>query len=117
MMVTTTPRNTAQVMPTPNNLPGPVRPLWLISFVVMLALVSLGIMKFGRNSELRMLRRLVPVGALALLLVAVGAMSGCNGGFPRVVNIVGTPAGTYPITVTGTSGTDQHSTIVTLTVQ
>jgi hypothetical protein len=117
MSVTTTARNTAQVMRTPNNLRGPIRPLWLISFVMMLALISLGIMKFGRSSERRLMRRLVPIGGLALLLVAVGYMSGCNGGFPRVVVITGTPAGTYPITVTGTSGTVQHSTVVTLTVQ
>jgi len=29
----------------------------------------------------------------------------------------GTPAGTYPITVTGTAGTTVHSQVFTLTVQ
>ncbi len=54
-------------------------------------------------------RLLMLFGALALL--SLGA-SGCGGGFPQ-------PSGstTYVITVTGTNGTDQHATSVTLTVQ
>jgi hypothetical protein len=104
-------------MRIPNNPRGPIRPLWLIAFMTMLAIVTATLAKFGRSSERRLMRRLVPIGGLALLLVAVGYMSGCNGGFPRVVVVTGTPAGTYPITVTGTSGTVQHSTVVTLTVQ
>ena len=54
-------------------------------------------------------RLLMLLGALALL--TLGA-SGCGGGFPQ-------PSGnnTFVITVTGTNGTDQHATNVTLTVQ
>jgi Abnormal spindle-like microcephaly-assoc'd, ASPM-SPD-2-Hydin len=54
-------------------------------------------------------RLLMLLGALTLL--SLGA-SGCGGGFPQ-------PSGnnTYVITVTGTNGTDQHATSVTLTVQ
>jgi hypothetical protein len=83
----------------------------------MLAIATATLAKFGRRPQGKLIRRLIPIGALALLLVGVGYMSGCNGGFPRVVTITGTPAGTYPITVTGTSGSVQHSTVVTLTVQ
>ncbi len=52
-------------------------------------------------------------GLLCLLLTA-GAMilAGCGGGYYSEL-----PAQTYTITVTGTSGSTQHSTTVTLTVQ
>jgi hypothetical protein len=55
---------------------------------------------------------------LALLLVAGGYVAGCagdGGGFPEGAS--GTPPGSYPITVTATSGTVQRTTTVTLTVQ
>jgi hypothetical protein len=53
-----------------------------------------------------------------MLLISIGSISGCSGGgFPKVGTPTGTPAGTYTVTVTGTSGTVQHSTTVTLVVQ
>jgi hypothetical protein len=55
------------------------------------------------------------VPALILLFVAAGYIAGCAGGVAAAPS--GTPAGTYTITVTGTSGTDVHSTSVTLVVQ
>ena len=52
-------------------------------------------------------------GLLCLLLSAGAAMlTGCGGGYYSQA-----PAQTYTITVTGTSGSTQHSTTVTLTVQ
>jgi hypothetical protein len=63
-------------------------------------------------------RRLVPLAGMVLLIVTIGYLSGCTGsGFPKLATTTGTPAGTYVISVTGTSGTDVHSTTVTLIVQ
>ncbi|WP_158789016.1 choice-of-anchor D domain-containing protein [Granulicella sp. L46] len=51
---------------------------------------------------------------LLCLLLSVGAamLTGCGGGYYSQA-----PARTYTVTVTGTSGSTQHSTTVTLTVQ
>jgi hypothetical protein len=57
--------------------------------------------------------RLLNTGLLCVLLtVGAGMLSGCGGGYYSKP-----PAQTYTITVTGTSGSTQHSTTVTLTVQ
>ncbi len=113
MTVTTTARGSAQIIVQPFSPNTPMRPMWIIVLVMTLALVSVGVKRFGRISA----RRMMPVGALVLLLISAGYLSGCAGGFPKVGSNTGTPAGTYPITVTGTSGTDVHTTTVTLIVQ
>jgi hypothetical protein len=115
MTITTTTRGLAQIAP-PSSPKNPARPMWLFTLAIlltlMIALVSAA--KFGKRTA----RRLVPIGAFALLLISVGYISGCSGGgFPKVGSNNGTPAGTFTITVTGTSGSDVHSTTVTLTVQ
>ena len=57
--------------------------------------------------------RLLSTGLLcALLSMGAGMLSGCGGGY-----YAEPPSQTYTITVTGTSGSTQHSTTVTLTVQ
>ena len=63
----------------------------------------------------RPLGRVAPVAALILLIVAAGYIAGCAGQVAAVP--AGTPAGTYTITVTGTFGTDVHTTSATLIVQ
>lgn len=57
---------------------------------------------------------------LAMLLVATAAVltaSGCGSGGKTQTTPVGTTAGNYSVTVTGTSGTLTASTVVTLTIQ
>ncbi len=121
MTITTTARGLAQINIPPSNVPpttpnNSARPMWLITLAILLtlALAIASAAKFGRRTA----RRLVPIGAFALLLISVGYISGCSGGgFPKVGSNTGTPAGTFTVTVTGTSGADVHSTTVTLTVQ
>jgi len=114
MTVTTTARGSAQMIRPPFSPNIPMKPLWLIAIVLTLALTTLSLAKSGR----RRMRRLIPIGAFALLLISVSYSSGCSGGgFPKVGSNTGTPAGTYTVTVTGTSGAVQHSTTVTLVVQ
>jgi hypothetical protein len=116
MTVTTTARGLAQINIPPSTPNNSARPLWIftLSILLALALTLASAAKFGKRSA----RRLVPVGAFALLLISAGYISGCSGaGFPKVGANNGTPAGTFTVTVTGTSGADVHSTTVTLTVQ
>jgi hypothetical protein len=57
--------------------------------------------------------------AAMLLLVALGLAS-CGGGSSGTTTtppVTGTPAGTYSITVTATSGSLSHQAVVTLNVQ
>jgi len=62
----------------------------------------------------RIPKMLVPAVALGVLGVSTLVVTGCGGGF---TNTPATPAGNYTIMVTGTSGSFQASTTVTLVVQ
>ena len=114
MTVTTTARTLSQIKAPSYQRTTPLRPLWLIAFAMLLVLATASLAKFRKQTA----RRLIPISAFALLLISISYISGCSGsGFPRVGSNTSTPAGTYTVTVTGTSGTDVHTTTVTLIVQ
>ncbi|MBZ5718795.1 MAG: SBBP repeat-containing protein [Acidobacteriia bacterium] len=89
---------------------GPLSAAWLP--VSGLALLGVGI---GRkmSRKRRLLGGLVLGGFLALLML----QAGCGTSSTAAVPISGTPAGTYPITITATSGTVPHSATVQLVVK
>ena len=88
---------------------GPFYATWLP--VSGLAFVGLGI-----GSRMRGKRRVL--GGLALLaLVTLILLQPACGGHSSSTTTTGTPAGTYTITVTATSGTFSQTVPITLVVQ
>lgn len=83
-------------------IPKPLIILWGV-FGTLLLYGLLKLRKMGRR------RRLAPVLYFGVVLFAALGIAGCAQ--------TGTPAGTYTITVTETSGNLSHQTQVTLTVQ
>ena len=84
--------------------------------------VGLALLGLWFRARAGRIQRLVPQILLALLitaaagLVACGALGTGPSTPPQVNSSTGTPAGTYPIIVTATSGGVSHSATVTLTV-
>jgi hypothetical protein len=73
---------------------------------------------FGIAPQRRKLRALL--GALMLLAVLAGGVSACGGSKTTACSttiVPGTTAGSYTITVTGTSGSTVQTGTVSLTVQ
>jgi len=107
LTISTTARTTTTVQARPPM--GPFYATWLP--VSGLAFVGLGI-----GSRMRGKRRVL--GGLALLaLVTLILLQPACGGHSSSTTTTGTPAGTYTITVTATSGTFSQTVPITLVVQ
>jgi hypothetical protein len=103
---------TIQLATLAANLPGRPFPAHHRGFPgapFIVASVLLG----GGLGRKRLSRTLLLVFLLVTLGVTASMLTGCNGGFASTL----TPAGSYTVTVTGTSGTFHASTTVTLMVQ
>jgi uncharacterized repeat protein (TIGR01451 family) len=114
MTITTTARSAAAggIEPLINRLPFLLAAI--LSFAILLV--------FGHYFRRDKLRGFKPAFGLAgLLLACFLAIAGCGGGSnpppPPPPNVTGTPAGTFSITITGTSPTNTASSQVTLTVR
>jgi hypothetical protein len=105
LSVTTTARPPITI--TSRKWRGPIYALWLL--VPGMALLGLGGSKRRRN-------RLLAFLALSVLFALVVLQPACSHQKEQPV-VSGTPAGTYPLTVTATSGSYTQSIGFTLTVQ
>jgi sugar lactone lactonase YvrE len=92
----------------------PASPQRLPALPFRLAFAVFGAVFAAVPGRKRIPRTLALAVTLAVLGIATSLVTGCGGGF---ANTPSTPAGNYTVTVTGTSGSFQASTTVTLAVQ
>jgi hypothetical protein len=115
MTITTTARGSTWAPPQRGPGDGGRR-LLLLGLILSLLTSVL----FGYTRPRGRLRRLAPGLSMAAFLLC-GVLAGCGGGGstppPPPPPVVGTPAGTYAITITGTSASNSATSVVTLLVQ
>jgi len=122
LTISTTARSAVPAAPQSPSRPWPLAAPWLLWFVAfaLLCATFVASRRFGIASRLprrwRLATAVLPLVLLALLLVL--QVSGCGGGgdTPPPPPAGGTPAGTFTVTVTGTSGANVQSTTVSLRV-
>jgi uncharacterized repeat protein (TIGR01451 family) len=96
-------------------MPGPGSPMWWMLGLSLAALIAVAFR--SRGGPARSFKPAFAGGmALVLVLAAVGGCGG-GGGPPPPPPVIGTPAGTYAISVTGTTPIGANSTTLTLTVR
>lgn len=87
----------------------------LVPLFLLALLLAVLMLRFARTRRQRLAGAL-PFAVLALFLVLQATGCGGGGGGSGPPPPTGTPAGTYAVTVTGTSGNTTHTTMLTLTV-
>jgi hypothetical protein len=110
LTINTAGRTTAVLLRFPEGRRAGLLAAWLLVSAIVLGILGLGVPR----------RRLRLSYALALLLISCALWQGGCGSSASSIPInttSGTPAGTYTVTLTGTSGTTQQTTAVTLVVQ
>lgn len=93
--------------------PPRILPVRVPALTLLAALVLLSFLRLGTTARAR---RLLVGASLAFVFIGAVLQMGCTSVGSKAQS-PGTPPGTYSVTVTGQSGTVQHSTTLTLTVQ
>lgn len=111
IMTITTAASVAASQPPRLFANGPLYAIW----VPLQGMGLIGITLAGRRGAAKKWRLSALMGLVILILIVMTACAGGTGVVPQPQS--GTPAGTYKITVVGSSGALQHSASVTLIVQ
>jgi hypothetical protein len=92
------------LMPLPISKPAPPMNMWRI-VPLFVALMLIYLMRFKQRLRVRL--------AMVSIIVVCATLAACSNSYNGPTK---TAKGTYPLTVTGTSGALTHSTTVSITV-